>query len=184
MTTMKVNVACCQVAPHIGELAFNRALVERVTRRAASLGAQVVVLPELVQSGYLFRDPAEARALAEPLDGPGITLWTALAAELGIVLVGGFCELRDDGTLANSAALVDASGVRAVYRKAHLWDGEKAIFTPGDAAGHGLRAPRGDDLLRPRVSRMGAPARAGRCPVALCAGELATGPAPGRRAPG
>lgn len=134
MTTMKVSVACCQVAPRIGELAFNRALVERVTRRAASLGAQVVVLPELVQSGYVFRDPAEARALAEPLDGPGITLWAALAAELGIVLVGGFCELREDGTLANSAALVDASGVRAVYRKAHLWDGEKAIFTPGDAA--------------------------------------------------
>jgi predicted enzyme related to lactoylglutathione lyase len=50
------------------------------------------------------------------------------------VIVGGFCELGADGCLYNSAALVDASGARAVYRKAHLWDSEKLVFTPGDAA--------------------------------------------------
>lgn len=130
----KVTVACCQVAPRIGELDYNRALVERVVRQAAQRGAKVVVLPELVQSGYLFRDRAEAQALAETLDGPSLRLWTSLAAELGIVLVAGFCEQRDEGALANSAALVDADGLRAVYRKAHLWDAEKDIFTPGDAA--------------------------------------------------
>ena len=47
--------------------------------------------------------------------------------------MGGFCELGGDGRLYNSAALVDASGVRAVYRKAHLWDAEKLVFTPGGA---------------------------------------------------
>lgn len=135
MSTQKtVTVACCQVAPRIGELEYNRALVERVVRQAAQRGARVVVLPELVQSGYLFRDRAEAQALAETPDGPSLRLWISLAAELDIVLVAGFCEQRDDGTLANSAALVDAGGLRALYRKAHLWDGEKAIFSPGDAA--------------------------------------------------
>ena len=135
MSTQKtVTVACCQVAPRIGELEYNRALVERVVRQAAQRGARVVVLPELVQSGYLFRDRVEAQALAETLDGPSLRLWISLAAELDIVLVAGFCEQRDDGTLANSAALVDAGGLRALYRKAHLWDGEKAIFSPGDAA--------------------------------------------------
>jgi predicted amidohydrolase len=49
--------------------------------------------------------------------------WPACRAELG-----------PDGNLYNSAAIVDASGTRAVYRKAHLWDAEKTIFTPGDAA--------------------------------------------------
>jgi predicted amidohydrolase len=42
-------------------------------------------------------------------------------------------ELSDDDRLYNSAALVDGSGTRALYRKAHLWDTEKLIFTPGDA---------------------------------------------------
>ena len=37
-----------------------------------------------------------------------------------------------DGRLFNSAAVVDGDGVRAVYRKAHLWDREPEFFTPGD----------------------------------------------------
>ena len=39
----------------------------------------------------------------------------------------------DDGLVYNSAALVSPDGVLAVYRKAHLWDAEKLVFTPGDA---------------------------------------------------
>ncbi|WP_095192679.1 nitrilase family protein [Pseudomonas sp. Irchel 3A7] len=127
-------VACCQLAPKIGDLAYNRTLTERAIRSAALQGAQVVVLPELVQSGYLFADREEALALSETRDGPTLSLWQALARELNVVVVGGFCERLDDDELANSAALIDARGLRAVYRKAHLWDGEKGIFSAGDAA--------------------------------------------------
>ena len=126
-------VACCQLAPKIGDLAYNRTLTERVIRQAALQGAQVVVLPELVQSGYVFTDRSEALSLAETADGPTLQLWQALARELNLVIVGGFCELRPGDELANSAAMIDANGLRAVYRKAHLWDAEKDIFTPGDA---------------------------------------------------
>lgn len=127
-------VACCQLAPKIGDLAYNRTLTERAIRSAALQGAQVVVLPELVQSGYLFADRDEALALSETRDGPTLRLWQALARELNVVVVGGFCERLDDDEMANSAALIDARGLRAVYRKAHLWDGEKGIFSAGDAA--------------------------------------------------
>ena len=44
------------------------------------------------------------------------------------------CEAGPGGDLLNSAVIVDGSGTRAVYRKAHLWDNEKISFTPGDAA--------------------------------------------------
>jgi predicted amidohydrolase len=127
-------VACCQLAPKIGDLTYNRTLTERAIRSAALQGAQVVVMPELVQSGYLFADRDEALALSETRDGPTLLLWQALARELNIVIVGGFCERLADDELANSAALIDAQGLRAVYRKAHLWDGEKEIFSAGDAA--------------------------------------------------
>ncbi|MNZ72581.1 (R)-stereoselective amidase [compost metagenome] len=126
-------VACCQLAPKIGDLAYNRTLTERAIRQAAFQGAQVVVLPELVQSGYLFADRFEALGLAETVDGPTLQLWQTLARELNLVIVGGFCERLPADELANSAAMIDANGLRAVYRKAHLWDAEKDIFTAGDA---------------------------------------------------
>lgn len=128
-----VVVACCQVAPQIGDLAYNRKLTERVIRNAASRGAQIVVLPELVQSGYLFVDRSEALSLSESTDGPTISLWKALALELDIVIVAGFCERLDGDRLANSAVLLDAQGLRVVYRKAHLWDEENFIFSAGSS---------------------------------------------------
>ncbi len=127
-------VACCQVAPKIGDLAYNRTLTERAIRSAALQGAQVIVLPELVQSGYLFADRDEALSLSETTDGPTLRLWTALAKELNVVVVGGFCERLQGDALANSAAMIDPQGLRAVYRKAHLWDAESEIFSPGNDA--------------------------------------------------
>ncbi|MFG8565582.1 nitrilase family protein [Pseudomonas paraeruginosa] len=128
----RVTVACCQIAPRIGEHEFNLRLVEQAIREAARRGANVVVLPELATSGYVFADRREALALAETREGPSLALWSALAGELDLVVVGGFCERLGEGRVANSAALVDADGVRALYRKAHLWNEEGAIFEAGD----------------------------------------------------
>lgn len=129
-----VTVACCQLAPNVGDPAHNRRVSERAIRTAAQRGAQVIVLPELAQSGYVFHDHAEALALSESSEGPTLQLWRSLAEELGIVIVGGFCERLDDQRVANSAALVDTDGVLTIYRKAHLWDGENAIFVAGSEA--------------------------------------------------
>lgn len=128
-----VVVACCQLAPQMGDLVFNRHLTERVIRLAARQGARVVVLPELVQSGYAFADRAEALSLSETTEGTTVRLWESLARKLNIVIVGGFCERLAGNQLANSAAMVDSQGLRAVYRKAHLWDAQKLIFCAGNA---------------------------------------------------
>jgi 5-aminopentanamidase len=127
------GVACCQIGPRIGEPDANRAAGLAAAQAAAGRGAAIVVLPELSASGYVFRDLAEARSLAEPADGPTAAGWAALAQRHGITIVGGICELGAGGVLYNTALVVDAGGVRAAYRKAHLWDAEKLIFTPGDA---------------------------------------------------
>jgi predicted amidohydrolase len=127
-----VRVAVHQLAPVIGDLVGNRARALAALDAAADAGAQIVVLPELVASGYVFRDATEARALAEPTDGPTVGGWAARASARELVVVGGFAEDGGDGRLYNSAAVIDASGVRAVYRKAHLWDRESLVFTPGD----------------------------------------------------
>jgi predicted amidohydrolase len=132
------KVAVAQLALAVAEPDANRQAAADAIAEAAAAGARLVVLPELCDSGYVFapQDPAaEARGLAAPAAGnPTLDQWHALAVQHGLVIVGGFCELGDDGLVYNSAALVDASGTRAVYRKAHLWDKEKFVFTPGDAA--------------------------------------------------
>ena len=128
-----VRVVCHQLAPRIADAEHNRTLSAKAIRDAAALGAQVVVLPELMQSGYVFNDRQEAFEVSETLDGPTLTVWRTLASELNIIVIAGFCERLTQGQVANSAVLIEPEGRVTVYRKAHLWNGEKLIFTPGDA---------------------------------------------------
>jgi predicted amidohydrolase len=125
-----VRIACCQIDPTIGELAANTELIETNIRQAVQAGADVIVLPELATSGYMFADADEARAAALTAADPAFTKWSAAAGN-SIVVVG-FCELGEDARLYNTAVMLDADGVVATYRKTHLWDREKLIFTPGD----------------------------------------------------
>jgi predicted amidohydrolase len=130
-TVTAIRIASVQLAPAIGEPEANRARSVAAIDAACAAGATLVVLPELTSSGYVFADRDEAAGLAEDAAGPTVTAWAAAAARHRAVVVGGFCEAGDGGTLHNSAAVVDASGVRAVYRKLHLWDREKLVFSPG-----------------------------------------------------
>jgi 5-aminopentanamidase len=137
-------VAVAQLALRVGEVEANRRLAAQAVAAAAARGASLVVLPELCDSGYVFADAAQARGLAAPAAASQtLRQWQALAARHGTVIAGGFCELGEDGRLYNSAAIVDAAATRTVYRKAHLWDTEKAIFTPGSQPPPVLELPFG-----------------------------------------
>jgi predicted amidohydrolase len=127
------RIAVQQLAPTIGDLEVNRSLALAAIREAIDGGADVVVLPELITSGYAFSSPEEAAPVAIGADHEILREWAAEAARADVVIVGGFCERGESGELYNSAALVDAGGLRAVYRKLHLWDGEKLLFAAGSA---------------------------------------------------
>ena len=182
------RIAVQQLAPVIGDLDANAELSVAALREAAAAGADVVVLPELVTSGYLFDSAEECAAAAIPADDAVLRAWADEAARAGMVVVGGFCEAGDDGNTYNSAVIIDETGAeRAVYRKLHLWDGEKRLFTPGAAAPPVVSTRVGNvavvicyDLEFPELTRGVAHAR--RRP-ARRADQLAARPAPGRRAP-
>ena len=89
------------------------------------------MLPELASSGYVFADRAELESLAETRDGPAITEWANLAEAFDLTIVAGFPEAAGD-QVYNSAAVVDPTGLRGVYRKAHLWDTENRVFDRAD----------------------------------------------------
>jgi 5-aminopentanamidase len=155
-----VRVACRQLAPTVGDVEANRRLTREAVREAVAAGAGLVVLPELSTSGYVFESPAEARACAEPASGPSLLGWAEEVARGDAVVIGGFCELGEDGALYNSAAVVDATGVLGVYRKAHLWDQEQLFFEAGNAAAPVLETSAGRigvavcyDLYFPEMAR-------------------------------
>jgi len=123
------TVVCCQLSPAVGRRQQNLAAVAAALAAAAEWAADVVVLPELVTSGYCFASLEEVESCALAADDPALAAWSRQAG--GAVVVGGFAERAADGQLYNSAVLVDADGVRAVYRKTHLWDTEQLWFEAG-----------------------------------------------------
>lgn len=123
------RIACCQIDPAIGDLASNTDLITSAITEAVAAGADVIALPELATSGYMLADADEARSVALTPESPEFSLWSGAVADSIAIL--GFCELGPDGVLYNSAAVLDSGGLLAVYRKTHLWDREKLIFTAG-----------------------------------------------------
>jgi predicted amidohydrolase len=144
----------------VGDLEWNRGLAKTAIRELGIRESGITVLPELMSSGYVFDSPDEARSCAEPADGPTVSEWTADAASYGIVMVGGFAELGEDGEPYNSAAVVGPDGLLAVYRKTHLWDREKLWFKPGGEPAPVVETPFGKigvavcyDLYFPELTR-------------------------------
>jgi 5-aminopentanamidase len=117
----------------IADLHANLLATTEAIRSAVADGARVVVLPELATSGYVFESADEVRSVAIAPDHPVFAEWAAIVGAVDGVAIGGFAELGADGLIYNSAAVVDGSGVLAVYRKVHLWAREKLVFEPGSA---------------------------------------------------
>src|ERR1043165_8098188 len=116
-----VRVACVQMEPRGGEKDANVAASLRHIEAAVQQGAQLVVLPELANSGYVFAGRAEAFALAEPVpDGPSVQAWVAAAQRHNIHIVAGSPE-RAGEVLYNSAVLIGTGGHVGSFRKVHLW---------------------------------------------------------------
>lgn len=128
----EVTVACIQFEPVIGQPDRNLAAMEARIRTAAAAGADLVVLPELADSGYVFETQEEIAALARPIPaGESAQRLCALAAELGIHIVSGLAEAAE-GTFYNSALICGPDGPLGTYRKLHLWGRENLFFKPGN----------------------------------------------------
>jgi predicted amidohydrolase len=124
------KIGFAQFSPTRCDVGANVAAVERLLRGVA---ADLLVLPELANSGYLYALPETLAPFSEPGDGSGpfLSALQHLAGRMGGIIVVGFSERAPEG-LYNSAAAVGAAGVLQVYRKTHLFADEKTLFLPGD----------------------------------------------------
>lgn len=133
----RVIVAATQMACDWDSEA-NIARAERLARKAADQGAQIILLQELFETPYfcIEQDPRHF-ALATTLDGNrAIRHFRPIAKELNAVIPISFFE-RANHAFFNTTAIIDADGeVLGFYRKSHIPNGpgyqEKHYFNPGD----------------------------------------------------
>jgi NAD+ synthase (glutamine-hydrolysing) len=128
--TTTLRIALAQVNATVGDVDGNARLVIEWIGRARDAGAQLVLFPELVLSGY----PAEDLWLKRHfLDRVGKALDEVAAEVQDLVAVVGFPER--DAAIHNSAAVLADGGVRGVYRKMLLPNygvfDERRYFEPG-----------------------------------------------------
>src|SRR5712692_10525356 len=117
-----LRVAFVQGRPRFGRVAEN---LQRGLELARDVEADLVVLPELWSSGYVFSSRDEVALLAEDAaTGPTARALRAAARRESRHYVAGFAE-RSRGSHYNSAMLVGPSGIKAVYRKLHLFEREQ-----------------------------------------------------------
>jgi len=112
-----------------GNKAHNLGTVSRLIEKER---ADLWVLPELFNCGYIFSSQDELASLAEEIpNGETTRFLIALAKKFDTAIVAGIAE-QHEGSFFNSAILVDARDFRELYRKIHLFDQEKLWFTPGN----------------------------------------------------
>ncbi|MFL7960907.1 MULTISPECIES: nitrilase family protein [unclassified Pseudomonas] len=127
-----ITVAAIQMEPRVGCKAENLKVSLHLIAEAASAGAQIVVLPELVSSGYVFSSREEAFELAESVPaGISAQAWEDAARQHNVYVIGGVAE-RVGYKLYNAAVMVGPEGYVGTYRKLHLWGDEHLYFEVGD----------------------------------------------------
>ncbi len=134
----KITVAAVQMRCEKDRQA-NLKKAEKMVRKAAEAGANVILLPELFEREYFCQQRCyEFYQYAEETNvNAAVQMGIRLAKELGVVLPISFYE-KDVNNLYNSIACIDADGkILGVYRKTHIPDDhyyqEKFYFTPGDS---------------------------------------------------
>ncbi|MGH3440672.1 MAG: carbon-nitrogen hydrolase family protein [Nitriliruptorales bacterium] len=127
-----VHAYALQLEARFGDVAANRDRLADAIRGLPD-PVDLVVAPELVTTGYdVDRLLADGPDLAEPLDGPSVTLVAELAREREATVVFGLLERDDQGRLADTAVVVTPGGSVTPYRKTHLYPPERQLFAPGD----------------------------------------------------
>ncbi|MFP5309407.1 MAG: nitrilase-related carbon-nitrogen hydrolase, partial [Actinomycetes bacterium] len=129
-----IRVALAQVNPTVGDLSGNAAIIEDAMSRAAGLGADLVLLPELALTGY----PPEDLLLRPSFVSANLDRLHDLArASTDVAAIVGFVDRSSDGALHNAAAVLCGGRVRGVYHKVRLPNygvfDEKRYFEPGDS---------------------------------------------------
>jgi omega-amidase len=128
-----VKIATAQIACSLGDVGANVRKMRDFSARAREGGADLVVFPEVAETGYAM---PVIQACATPWTEGAVPELQRIAKELSIAIICGVAE-REGDSIYNSQVFIDANGtVVGSYRKTHLFTGvpvgEDECFVPGN----------------------------------------------------
>jgi len=128
-----MKIAAAQISCALGDLDANLSKIREFSSRAKDAGAELIVFPEMVDTGYSM--PVIQKHATPWTDG-AVPELRKIAKNFSIAIIGGVSE-RDGAAIYNSQLVVDANGqVVAKYRKTHLVTAapldERRCFSPGN----------------------------------------------------
>lgn len=123
-----MKIGFLQLKPQFGRVKDN---VRSAKSILGSVTDATIVLPELFNTGYLFRNMDEVKALSESVTtGYTVAELKKVAKKQRLNLVFGMAESKSR-RYYNSGVLITSSGKVETYQKVHLFDREKLFFRPG-----------------------------------------------------
>ena len=124
-----IKLAQIQYSPLLGDINGNPSRVKTLLSECKE--PELIILPELSDTGYNFPNKKYALKQSMPIDdNPFINLLLNHATKYKSHLVSGFCEKRNK-KLFNSSILIGPDGILGIYQKIHLFMNEKDIFSEG-----------------------------------------------------
>lgn len=130
-----------QFSPEFGEVKRN---VKKAVDAIASINADLIVLPELFNTGYQFIEKAEAFSLSEDITSGYTTReLEKISRDKKTYIVAGIAE-KSDNQIYNSAILTGPDGLIGFYRKIHLFYEEKLWFSVGSSGFKVWKTPIGN----------------------------------------
>ena len=136
----QIRVALAQINPKVGDLEANANLVREYANKTTAAGAQIVLFPEMVLTGY----PVEDLALRKTFRNASINAVKKLASDIAsdgngeLLAAIGYLDESSNGKPQNAVAFIYNGTVVAKYIKHHLPNygvfDEFRNFTPGDGS--------------------------------------------------
>ncbi len=125
-----MKVGYLQFGPKLLDVEENINVISKTISSVSEF--DLLVIPELANSGYVFTAREELAQVAEELPGGYfVEKLIELAKQKDGYIVSGVCE-KEGSKFFNSSVLVGPEGYVGKYRKIHLFDREKLFFEPGD----------------------------------------------------
>jgi omega-amidase len=127
-----LTVSLAQMSVKDGDPRKNWAVMQELTQEAVRRGSDLVVFPELWDTGYVLD---KAKELASPLSGGLFAQVAALSRASNIFILGSMLEKRGVGVYNTTAVFSPRAGVMGAYRKIHLFGPlqEPQFLSPGEA---------------------------------------------------